>query len=99
MDEIEYKEKLENIRRDYDIKVIALKREFALSNAKYKSGQIIKSVNRNFIIEIDTVSYYTTLNDKILTKYKGRVLKKDLTPKKGENIGEIFGDDKIELLN
>lgn len=94
MTEQEYKKRLSAINEKYEADKKALYKEFALSNAKFKVGDIIKDSRGIIKIEIVTGG---KLGDLPETVYKGRELKKDLTPRKDKNILFIWGND-VELI-
>lgn len=98
MEEKEYKEKLMQIEVDYKKAKIDLHTQFALENAKFKKGDIIR--DHRWTILVETISVAIPFMEKIpVAVYKGSVLKKDLTPKVNGDKSSIYGNEKsLELI-
>lgn len=84
----DYQQEKEKIVREFEEKIATLNRAFVIENKKFKVGNIIK--DSSIAIQITKI-YYSLLGSEIpLIRYKGRVLKKDLTPTKKEMFETIF---------
>ena len=90
----EYKLKLKEIEAEYGANKKALDKEYALSNAKFKVGDIIKG--ERWTIKVDTISTYVWCGEPEPV-YRGYELKKDLTPKKSMERQSIHGNN-AELI-
>ena len=75
----EMKQKIAHIERVASLQKKAVYREFVLSNAKYKIGDIIGDTSD--IIRVESISYSTYCND-ILICYVGPLLTKKGEPRK-----------------
>lgn len=95
MTEEEYTAKLKAIEADYNEAKKQLYISYALGNAKYKVGDIIK--DHRWVIKIDRITTYKGF-DLPCAVYKGYELKKDLTPKKSNDYQSIYGEDGVELI-
>lgn len=95
MNEEEYKEKLKSIELDYETKKKQLYYDYALSNAKFKVGDLIKDERWMFVVDKITAYKFHSLP---LAVYHGFELKKDLTRKKNNNRVCIHGND-AELIH
>ncbi len=94
----EYQTKLKQLDVDYLSAKRKLAIEYALSNAEYKIGDIIISVNDNDIIKIDKITTYQSFYDAPMCVYHGVALKKDLTPKKNGIRNSIYPNRPLTLL-
>jgi hypothetical protein len=94
----EYLNQLEDLNKAHSLKVSKLKKEFALSNQKYKKGDIVKDCIK--IIRITKVKYGTKFGTDICECiYTGEELTKKLQPKKSGAIGNIYQSCVEEQLN
>jgi hypothetical protein len=97
MQKEDYDKELEAIEAKCEADKKALYIKFAMSNAKYKKGDIIKSNGRGIIL-IDKLSTYKSFGLPEVV-YHGITLNKDLTPtKKKDNRSCIYGSHQIELI-
>lgn len=89
-----YKKKLKDIQEEANKATRRLWEEYAMSNAKFKVGDIIK--DHRWTLKVDRITTYVSfgLPEPV---YHGAELKKDLTPKKNNNRGAIHGND-AELI-
>jgi len=96
MEELEYTQKLKKLEEVYLSDKKALHIEFALSNAKFKKGDIIIEDSKGIIL-IDKITTYIGfgLPEPV---YHGLLLKKDLTPKKNGEREAIYGNRCVELI-
>ena len=92
--ETKYKEKELEIEAAYTEAKKQLYIKFALSNALFKKGDIIKNHRVTMLIDRITVSKSLGLPEPV---YTGFELKKDLTPRKDQNRVSIYGN-KGELV-
>ncbi len=92
MEEIDYKEKLKKLEADFELAKKQLHYDFAMSNAKFKKGDVIKDERWAFIIDNITVYKSFGLPEPV---YSGYELKKDLTPRKDGNRVSIYGNKAI----
>jgi hypothetical protein len=90
-----YLNNLKEIELDCETKMTNLYREYALSNGKFKIGDIIK--DDRWAFTIDKITVYKR-HDLPVAAYHGFELKKDLTPKKNGKRVSIYGND-AELLS
>ena len=90
----ELKDKLIIIQREMDAKERAVLKEYALSNALYKVGDIIEDHIGRIKIEGISWSVRYTGNDSIAV-YVGTQLKKDLTPFKSGEKRTIYQNKEI----
>lgn len=95
MTEQEYNQKLANIKKQAQKEEIALVKEYGLSLARFKVGDIIKDSRWVVLIESITVS---RLFDMVQPVYNGLELKKDLTPRKDGNRVAIHDNNGIQLI-
>ena len=95
MTEQEYNLEMEQIEADFDMAKRKLYVKFANSNRIYKIGDIIKDHCK--IIVVERFGVYKSFGLPEPT-YIGIELKKDLTPKKSQEIGYIYGNEKTECL-
>lgn len=95
MTEKEYDDKLKGIDEAYNNAKYQLYKEFVMSNAKFKIGDIIRWSDVTILVDKITVSMWGSYPNAI---YHGVELKKDLTPKLNGNRGSVFYRDDIELL-
>lgn len=95
MTEEEYNSRLEAIDRKAEDAKYDLYKKFVNDQVKFKVGDIIK--DHRWILKIEKITAYKGfgLPEPV---YKGRELKKDLTPKKDGNIVAIYGNEGIELI-
>ena len=90
MEKETYLEKLKEIEQDAAVKKSNLYKEYALANAKYKVGDLIKDERWAFVI--DKISVYVGYGIP-QPVYHGFELKKDLTPKKNNSRVTIYGNE------
>lgn len=96
MEEIEYLDKLKNIEKVAEKQKADLMIEFAMSNAKFKKGDIVK--NHNYIILVDKITVSKVFMGSLPKAiYHGVALKKDLTPRKDGSRETIYYEG--ELVN
>ena len=96
MELIEYNEKMKAIEADYDAAKQSLYREYGLSQAIYKIGDIIK--DSTWIILIDKITVSLSMDSIPYPVYRGLEYTKSLAPKKNMNRAAIFGNKNTELL-
>lgn len=97
MERNEYLAKLKEIEEKCKKEKNAFILEFALSNAKFKVGDIIK--DHRWIIKIDKISAsMITFSGVPDTIYYGVELKKDLTPKKSGERQSIVQYQTVENI-
>ena len=95
MTEQEYKQRLKELETEHEAAKRNLMIEYAANNRKYKIGDII--TNHIMTILIDGFSTYSSFSEPIPV-YKGLVLRKDLTPRKDRERGNIYGNERTELI-
>ncbi len=95
MTDLEYDDKMLQIENAFEIAKKSLYKEYALSNAKFKIGDMIKDYRSALVIDRITAS--GPMFGKPEAVYHGFELKKDLTPRKDKSRVAIFGN-KAELL-
>lgn len=91
----DYEAEMKVIENDFDMAKNRLYYKFALANRLYEAGDIIS--NGDLIIQVSKFKVGKTLGLPYPI-YIGLELKKDLTPKKNETIGSIFGNDNTKCL-
>ena len=98
MDLEEYKQQLGLITEDFELKKRRLNIRYAIDNARFKVGDILKNHNTTILVDENKVG--RNFHGIPYMVYHGLELKKDLTPKKNGNRDSIHddGDDEIELL-
>jgi hypothetical protein len=96
MTELDYKQKMQIIESEYLQAKKNLYIEYAISQRKFKIGDIIKDHN-NTIIEISKFGTCMTLGLPKPT-YIGRELRKDLVKKKNGDIATIYGNIDVKLI-
>jgi len=95
MDHKEYKKKLAELRTKHELEINQVHIDYALSNAKFKIGDII--TNGIFTISITKISASIIFGESSPV-YIGPELKKDLTKKKNKSIANIYGHNNVTLL-
>ena len=96
MEPTEYKEKLKQLGEDYEAATKKLKIKFALSNAKFKVGDIIKDERWTILVDKITTSVrFDRLPEPV---YHGVELIKNLTPNKKGTRNSIYGHHGVELV-
>lgn len=91
----EYYAKSKELQKKQREEALALAKEYALSIALYKVGDIIKdSVSAIKVTKLR----FDILFDEPKTVYEGVELRKDLTPRKDGSTRAIYGNDRIELI-
>lgn len=105
MEKAEYDQKMKQVHEDFNKAKQVLYREYALSQAKYKKGDIIK--DSRWTMQINKIKINLTLDNIPEPVYCGPELKKDLTPKKvklksyqkeEEGYVAIYGHHMVELV-
>lgn len=97
MEEKEYNEKLLQIEADYKKAKSDLHIQFAMANAEFKKGDIIR--DHRWTILVESISVTIPFMEKLpVAVYKGSVLKKDLTPKVNGDKESLYGNGGIELV-
>ena len=96
MEESEYNEKLKQIETDFELSKTNLYREYGLSQAKYKVGDIIK--DHRWALSIDRITVNVMFGT-VEPVYHGFELKKDLTKRKDCNRVTIYGNNGVELIS
>jgi hypothetical protein len=91
----EYNAEMKVIETNYEQLKKNLYIKFALSNAIYKKGDIIR--DHRWTILIDNITTYKGF-ELPMPAYHGKELKKDLTPKKNGDRQSIYGNDNIVLV-
>lgn len=91
----EYQSKLKSIEFEFETARHNLYKEFALSNAKFKLGDMIRDSRFAFVVDRITVSRLFDFPEPV---YHGYELRKDLTPRKYKSRVAIYGN-KAELIN
>lgn len=98
MERKEYDDKMNQIKQKFDIKKKALQFQYGMSQAKYKIGDIIVNHNTETTIEVEKIKVGVNIDSIPYPYYVGHELKKDLTRKKNDSIGTIYGHDNVEKL-
>jgi hypothetical protein len=96
MTEQEYNNELNEIEENYKAAKSVLYRKYVKSQVIYNIGDIIR--NNVTTIMIEKYSAYVGLG-KPKPIYIGIELKKDLSPKKRQEITKIYGNENTEKLN
>lgn len=92
MEKSEYDSKLAELHKEFDLQRKELAEEFAFSNAKYKEGDILEGSTG--IMKVEKLRC-NIIYDKVDVLYVGYELKKDLTPKKSQEILYIHGNKGV----
>jgi len=87
MNEQELRDKIKKIREDSEKSILILQKEYALSHRAYNIGDIIS--DDTDIIVVESFKYYY-VNSILKCAYHGTLLKKDLSPAKGNKRADIF---------
>ncbi len=95
MTEQEYYSELKQIEEDYKSSKMKLYEKFAKENRIYELGDIIKDHCKTILVEKFGVNKTFELPQPI---YIGAELKKDLTPKKNQDTGYVYGNSNTQLL-
>lgn len=95
MTEEEYKSRLDAIDKEADIAKNNLYRQYAGDQVKFKIGDIIRDQRWTLIVEKISAYKGFGLPEPV---YKGREIKKDLTPRKDGNVVAIYGNKGVELI-
>ncbi len=95
MTETEYNIRLKKIEADYELAKKNLYVEYAMGQAKFKKGDIIKNSVCTILVDRITTYKWNSLPEPV---YHGVELKKDLAPKKSGDIGSIYGNHDVELI-
>lgn len=98
MDKVEFDEKKQQLKNQYDKDVKQLYRDFVTSSCKFKPGDIIHQTQTNVIIAVEKIGVYIGFETYPTPSYHGKALTKKLVPMKNDSKGAIYGDDHVELL-
>lgn len=101
MTEVDYDLELKKIEDDYKIAKSNLYKKFAKSNIIYNIGDIITNCNTEITIMVEKYGTYVSSTEKLpkpIYIYIGIMVKKDLTPKKSKEIGNIYGNENNVCL-
>lgn len=96
MNKIEYNTGLETINREYELAKRTLATKYALSNAQFEKGDIIK--NHLNTILVDKISVYRGNGSFPEPVYEGFILKKDFTRRQDGSRASIYGSDSSNEL-
>ena len=96
MEDIEYKRRLVEIEDIFNESKKELYIEYAMSNRKYKKGDVIK--DSRWAFKIDKITTSISISSIPEPVYHGYELKKDLTPRKDKSRVCIYGHDNVELI-
>ena len=97
MTEQEYREKLKELKSEYETKKSLLAREFAYSNNPYKIGDII--TDDFSIIKIESFCYCDYVSGYLPNVgYNGIELTKKLIPKKNGEVRRIWKSTSVRKL-
>lgn len=96
MSEQEYKQKLSDLKNQFDKDKQKIDREYALSKNPYKIGDIVK--DHHSILKIESVKWGYCYGG-VDCIFKGVELKIDLTPSKKQLNTEMWLDNVKEKLN
>ncbi len=91
----EYDNKLGVIELDYRNKKNALIKEYGLSQAKFKVGDIVR--DHRFIMKIDKIKAALQFGE-VLVVYEGFELTKKLEIRKDKSRRGIYGNEGVELM-
>lgn len=91
MNEQELRDKIKMIREDSEKSILKLLKEYALSHKECNIGDIITDGTDTIVVEL--FKYYYT-NSILKCVYHGTLLKKDLSPAKGNKRADIFNVTK-----
>lgn len=96
----EYRERAKAIRRDAELEVKKLARDYAFSNSSVKVGDVIKSkLRHNQTILVDKINFtlktFMAHEESPECVYVGRVLTKKGEPRKDGEIGRIYHSDLL----
>jgi hypothetical protein len=92
----EYKEKESALKEAHKVELQNLAKEYALSQAIFKPGDIIQKTNT--IIQIERIGWSWGYSEPDV-KYVGIELRKDLKPRQDGNFESIFGNTGVVKLN
>lgn len=95
MNQETYKLKLEIIEQTFNRDRLKLYEEYAISNARFKVGDIIK--DHRWVMRVERIKTYK-FGSFPEAVYCGPQLKKDLTPMKNGNVVEIYGDKSADRV-
>ena len=95
MTEQEYNLEFKQIEANFDMAKRQLYEKFAKANRIYNIGDIVKDHHQIILVERFGLNKTFGLPN---PTYIGTVLKKDLTPKKSNEIGYVYGNENTELL-
>jgi hypothetical protein len=98
MERQEYDNKLDQLKNEFETKKRVLKFQFGMSQALYKIGDVIRSSSIDTTIEVERIKVGIDMGGLPYPYYVGHELKKDLTRKKNNSIGSIYGNDNTEKL-
>jgi hypothetical protein len=90
MDLLMYKQRLENLEKNFEKDKRQLYHDYAMSQVIFKNGDIIK--DERWILRIDKITSYVGFHSLPQPVYSGYELKKDLTPRKDRNRVSIHGN-------
>lgn len=96
MNETEYRNELQKIEDNYNLSKKNLYIKYARENRRFAIGDIIKDSSGTIII---VTSFNTSLFGGLPKPiYIGKVLKKDLTPRKDNSTDSIYESQNIALI-
>lgn len=90
----EYNTKINEAKKRHEAEINSLHKEYAMSNAKFSVGDIIK--DHRWTLLIDKITWSKFMSDPEPV-YQGLELKKDLTPRKDGSRVSIYGN-KADLV-
>ena len=96
MTEEEFKKQLAKIEEDRDVAKRQLYVKYAKDQEKFSVGDIISDTVK--IILINRITAYVSFDNIPMPVYHGKELKKDLTPKKNNSTGVIYGNYGVTLI-
>lgn len=91
----EYKAGVKSLQEEFEQKKNQLAKSYALSQAIFKVGDIIK--DNRWYMQITALKWSYGYSEPEIV-YEGVELKKDLTPKKNNNKVTVYGNKGVELV-
>jgi hypothetical protein len=98
MERKEYDDKLSQIKNEFDIKKKNLQFQYGMAQAIYKTGDLITCHHTETTIEVERIKVGVDMSGIPYPYYVGHEVKKDMTRKKNNSIGSIYGNDDTEKL-
>jgi len=96
MTEQEFKEQFAKIEEDRNVAKRQLYIKYAKDQEKFAVGDIISDTIRTILV--NRITAYVSFDNIPMPAYHGKVLKKDLTPKKNNSTEVMYGNHGITLI-